>query len=88
MTGAAGGDGAEGIGADYAALLAERDARIAALEGEIAQAAKTAEAAEALRAEMDELRRQGEEQRVAFELQIAGARNVVTYNFLRTLTAE
>lgn len=63
-------------GADYEALLAERDARIAALEGEILEAAKTAEAAEALRAEMDVLRRQGEEQRVAFELQMAGARNV------------
>lgn len=65
-----------GAGADFEALLAERDAKIAALEGEILEAAKTAEAAEALRAEMDALRRQGEEQRVAFELQMAGARNV------------
>ena len=63
-------------GADYAALLAERDAKIAALEADIAQASKTAEAAEKLRAEMDELRRAGDEQRVAFELQMAGARNV------------
>ena len=67
--------GADG-GADYAALLAERDAKIAALEADIAEAAKTAEAAEKLRAEMDELRRAGDEQRVAFELQMAGARNV------------
>ena len=52
------------------------DERIAALEGEIAEAAKTAESAERLRAEMDELRKQGEEQRVGFELQMAGARNV------------
>ena len=61
---------------DYEAALAERDARIAKLEGEIAEAAKTAESAEKLRAEMDELRRRGDEERVGFELQIAGARNV------------
>lgn len=61
---------------DYEALLAERDAKIAELEGTIAEAAKSAEAAEALRVEMDELRRQGEEQRVEFELTMAGARNV------------
>lgn len=62
--------------ADYEAALKERDERIAALEGEIAEAAKTAESAEALRKEMDELRRKGDEERVGFELQIAGARNV------------
>lgn len=61
---------------DYEAALAERDARIAELEGEIAEAAKTAEGAEKLRAEMDELRRRGDEERVGFELQLAGARNV------------
>ena len=61
---------------DYEAALAERDARIAELEGEIAEAARTAEGAERLRAEMDELRRKGDEERVGFELQIAGARNV------------
>ncbi len=72
----AGGDAAGKARADYEAALAERDARIAELEAGIAEAAKTAEGAEALRAEMDELRRQGEEQRVSFELQLAGARNV------------
>lgn len=61
---------------DYEAALKERDARIAELEGEIAEAAKTAEGAERLRAEMDELRRRGDEERVGFELQLAGARNV------------
>ncbi|MBM6786761.1 hypothetical protein H6A33_11235 [Collinsella tanakaei] len=61
---------------DYEAALKERDERIAALEGEIAEAAKTAEGAERLRAEMDELRRRGDEERVGFELQLAGARNV------------
>lgn len=71
-----GGDVAERARADYEAALKERDARIAELEGEIAEAAKTAEGAEKLRAEMDELRRKGDEERVGFELQLAGARNV------------
>lgn len=62
--------------ADYEAPLKERDERIAVLEDEIAEAAKTAESAEKLRAEMDERRRKVEEQRVGFELQMAGARNV------------
>lgn len=69
-------EGVARVRADYEAALRERDERIAALEGEIAEAARTAEAAEALRAEMDELRRAGDEQRIGFELQIAGARNV------------
>lgn len=69
-------NGAAKARADYEAALKERDARIAALEGEIAEADKTAENAEKLRAEMDELRRKGDEERVGFELQIAGARNV------------
>ena len=72
LTGGDSNDGATatGAGMDYEALLAECDAKIAELEGTIA------EAAEALRVEMDELRRQGEEQRVEFELTMAGARNV------------
>ena len=72
-TGSGEGDKAR---ADYEAALKQRDERTAALEGEIAEAAKTAEAAERLRAEMDELRRCSDEERVGFELQIAGARNV------------
>lgn len=71
-----GGADAAGTGTDYEVLLAERDAKIAELEGAIVEAAKSAETAEALRAEMDELRHQGEEQRVEFELTMAGARNV------------
>ena len=73
---AAGSDDAGRTRSDYKEALKERDERIAALEGEIAEAAKTAESAERLRKEMDELRRQGEEQRIGFELQMAGARNV------------
>ncbi len=78
-TAAAGGDDKDALTrarADYERALAERDAKIAALEGEIAQASKTAEAAEKLRAEMDELRAAGEAQRVEFELKLAGAKNV------------
>ena len=76
VSAAEGGDAAAQARADYEAALAEHDARIAELEGEIAEAAKTAEGAEALRKEMDELRRRGDEERVGFELQMAGARNV------------
>ena len=75
----AAGDGGDAVAQahkDYASALKERDARIAEFEGEIAEAAKTAEGAEALRKEMDELRRRGDEERVGFELQLAGARNV------------
>lgn len=50
---------------DYESALKERDARIAELEGEIARAAKSAE--------IGELRRKGDEQRVGFELKLAGA---------------
>lgn len=56
--GAGGGDDKDSLSqarTDYERALADRDAKIAELEGEIAQAAKTAEAAEKLRAEMDEL---------------------------------
>ena len=76
VSAAAGGDAAAQAREDCEAALRERDARIAELEGEIAEAAKTAEGAEALRKEMDELRRKGDEERVGFELQLAGARNV------------
>lgn len=79
VSGKTAGDGAgeaEQARAEYEAALAERDAKIAALEGEIAEAAKIAESAERLRAEMDELRRRGEEQRIGFELQMAGCRSV------------
>lgn len=73
--GAAVGDAAKAR-ADYEAALRERDARIAELRSEIAVAEKTAESAEKLHAEMDELRRQGKERRVGFELKMVGARNV------------
>lgn len=62
------GDATERARKDYEAALAECDVRIAEFEGEIAKAAKTAEGAERLRTEIDELRRRGDEERVGFEL--------------------
>lgn len=67
----------EGAGSSaYEAQLAERDKRIAELEAQIADAAKTAEATEALKGEIAQLKAQGESERTDFKLQLAGARNV------------
>lgn len=63
-------------GADWEKQIAERDERIAALEQQVADAAKSAEVAEALRGEIDELKAQGESDRIDFKLQLAGVRNV------------
>ncbi len=81
------GKHAEGTGADtgagngvdaeaYEKQLAERDSRIAELEAQIADAAKNAETAEGLRAEIAALKEQGESDRIDFALQLAGVRNV------------
>lgn len=72
------GGSSDGAGAvpDFKAQIAERDKRIAELEASVAEAAKTAEAADALRAEIEKLRADGDAQRVAFELTMAGAKNV------------
>ena len=62
----------------------------AALKGTISESrgsraiAETVEGAEAPRKEIDELRRQGDKQRVDFELQLAGARNVKAQRVLLT----
>lgn len=63
-------------GMDWQSAIKERDSRIAELEAQVAEAAKSAEAAEALRGEIAELKAQGEDQRVEFELRLAGVRNV------------
>ena len=57
------------------AQLAERDRRIAEFEAQIAEAARIAEAAEALRDEIAELEAQDESERVDFKLQLVGVRN-------------
>ena len=75
----AGADAGAGSGAGaeaYEKQLAERDFRIAELEAQIADAAKNAEAADGLRAEIAALKEQGESDRIDFKLQLAGCRNV------------
>ena len=63
-------------GVDWEKAIAERDERIAALEQQVADAAKNAEAAESLRSEIAELKAQGESDRIDFKLQLAGVRNI------------
>ena len=63
-------------GTDWEKAVAERDEKIAALEAQVAEAAKNAETAEKLRGEIAELRAQGESDRIDFNLQLAGVRNV------------
>ena len=63
-------------GVDWEKAIAERDEKIAALEQQVADAAKNAEAAEILRGEIAELKAQGESDRIDFKLQLAGVRNI------------
>lgn len=63
-------------GADWEKAVAERDEKIAALEAQVAEAAKNAETAEQLRSQIAELKAQGESDRIDFRLQLAGVRNV------------
>ena len=65
-----------GDATDYEKQIAERDEKIAALEAQVAEAAKNAETAEQLRGEIAELKAQGESDRIDFRLQLAGVRNV------------
>lgn len=63
-------------GTDWEKAVAERDEKIAALEAQVAEAAKNAKTAEQLRGEIAELKAQGESDRIDFKLQLAGVRNV------------
>jgi len=63
-------------GIDWEKAVAERDEKIAALEAQVAEAAKNVETAERLRGEIAELKAQGESDRIDFKLQLAGVRNV------------
>lgn len=69
-------DKPQASGKDWGKAVAERDEKIAALEAQVAEAAKNAEAAERLRGEIAELKAQGESDRIDFRLQLAGVRNV------------
>ena len=64
------------VSADFEKQIAERDTKIAALEALIAEAAKTAEAAQSLRSEIPTLKAQGESDRIDYKLQLAGCMNV------------
>ena len=63
-------------GKDWEKAVAERDEKIAALEAQVAEAAKNAETAERPRSEIAELNAQGKSDRIDFKLQLAGVRNV------------
>ena len=63
-------------GTDWEKVVAERDEKIASLEAQVAEAARNAETAEQLRGEIEELKAQGESDRIDFKLQLAGVRNV------------
>lgn len=67
------------------AALAERDQKIAELEAQVAEASKTVESAEKLAEQIEKLRAASEEERVGFELRLAGARSVTA---ARALLAE
>ena len=61
---------------EYQRAIKERDDKIAELEAQIAKAAETKESADKLTAEIAELKQQSADERVAYELRLAGARNV------------
>lgn len=61
---------------EYKALLAKQEVRIKELEGQVTEAAKTAEAADALRGEIEQVKTQAGDERVECELRLAGVRNV------------
>lgn len=63
-------------GTEYQKILNAQEARIKELEEQIAEASKTAETAEALRNEIESIKAQAADERIEYELRLAGARNV------------
>ena len=61
---------------DYRVLLDAQDERIRDLESQVAEAAKSKESANRLAAEIERLRADAAEERVGYELRLAGARSV------------
>lgn len=61
---------------EFKALLAKQEVRIKELEGQVAEAAKTGEVADALRGEIEQVKARAGDERVEFELRLAGVRNV------------
>ena len=79
VVGAEGADGAgvESAGdAEYRAALADRDKKIAELEAQIAEAAKSVESANALAKQIEELKKASDAERTGYELKLAGCRSV------------
>ena len=70
-----GEDGASGD-AEYRAALVDRDKKIAELEAQIADAAKTVESANALAKQIEELKEATDNERIGYELKLAGCRSV------------
>ena len=58
------------------AAVAERDEKIAELEAQIAVASKSVEAASKLATDIEAMRKANEDERLGFELRLAGARSV------------
>ena len=79
-----GSDGNDGDNADdtdkavaeYRAALVDRDKKIAELEAQIADAAKTVESANALAKQIEELKEATDNERIGYELKLAGCRSV------------
>ena len=67
---------ADGGDSGYEAQLAKRDERIAELEAQVAEAAASKEAAEALRSEIEAVKAAAADERVEYVLRLAGAKSV------------
>lgn len=67
------GGGEVAGGSGYETLLAKRDERVAELEAQVAEAARSAEA---LRSEIEAVKAAAADERVEYELKLAGARSV------------
>lgn len=63
-------------GKDYEKLLADQAERIADLQAQVADAAKTAETAEALTKQIEDMKAEAENERIDFKLTLAGCRSV------------
>lgn len=59
----------------YKAALADRDKKIAELEAQVAEAAESKAATKKLTAEIEKIRAEAADERVAYELRLAGVRN-------------
>ena len=70
------GDDTDKAVAEYRAALVDRDKKIAELEAQIADAAKTVESANALAKQIEELKEATDNERIGYELKLAGCRSV------------